>query len=76
MELILWQVINDLAQSGKTIIVSTHFMDEAEYCHRVIIMQDGREVALGNPAELKQEYGSANMQELFLKVLGVSDAKL
>jgi len=39
-------------------------------------MQDGREVALGNPAELKQEYGSANMQELFLKVLGVSDAKL
>lgn len=71
-----WQVINDLAQSGKTIIVSTHFMDEAEYCHRVIIMQDGREVALGNPAELKQEYGSANMQELFLKVLGVSDAKL
>ena len=71
-----WQVINDMAQSGKTIIVSTHFMDEAEYCHRVIIMQDGREVALGNPAELKQEYGSANMQELFLKVLGVSDAKL
>lgn len=71
-----WQVINDLANLGKTIIVSTHFMDEAEYCHRVIIMQDGREVALGNPAELKMKYGSANMQELFLKVLGVSDAKL
>ncbi|HRY83821.1 MAG TPA: ABC transporter ATP-binding protein [Candidatus Cloacimonadota bacterium] len=71
-----WQVINDLANLGKTIIVSTHFMDEAEYCHRVIIMQDGREVALGNPAELKTKHGSANMQELFLKVLGVSDAKL
>lgn len=70
-----WQVINDLAHQGKSIIVSTHFMDEAEYCHRVIIMQDGREVALGNPAELKAAYASDNMQELFMKVLGERDAK-
>jgi len=70
-----WQAINDLAQRGKTIIVSTHFMDEAEYCHRVIIMQDGREVALGNPAELKAKHAVANMQDLFIKVLGVEDAK-
>ena len=70
-----WQVINDLAYAGKSVIVSTHFMDEAEYCHRVIIMQDGREVALGNPAELKAEHSSANMQELFLKVLGEDHAK-
>ncbi len=70
-----WQAINDLAHKGKTIIVSTHFMDEAEYCHRVIIMQDGREVALGNPAELKAMHSVANMQDLFIKVLGVEDAK-
>lgn len=70
-----WQVINDLAHRGKTIIVSTHFMDEAEYCHRVIIMQDGREVALGNPAELKEQHSVANMQDLFIKVLGDRDAQ-
>lgn len=70
-----WQVINDLAHKGKSIIVSTHFMDEAEYCHRVIIMQDGREVALGNPAELKATYAAGHMQDLFIKVLGEHDAK-
>ena len=70
-----WQVINDLAHAGKSVIVSTHFMDEAEYCHRVIVMQDGREVVLGNPAELKAKHNAANMQELFLKVLGENDAK-
>jgi len=41
----------------------------------VIIMQDGREVALGNPAELKAMHSVANMQDLFIKVLGVEDAK-
>jgi len=69
-----WQVINTLAQQGKTVIVSTHFMDEAEYCHRVIIMQEGREVALGKPQKLKDEYGAGNMQELFLKLVGGGNA--
>ncbi len=69
-----WQVINDLAYTGKTVLVSTHFMDEAEYCHRVIIMQAGREVACGSPNHLKREYGVKNMQELFLKMVGVQDA--
>jgi len=69
-----WQVINDLAFTGKTVLVSTHFMDEAEYCHRVIIMQAGREVACGSPNALKQEFGVKNMQELFLNVVGVQDA--
>ncbi|MDY0152825.1 MAG: ABC transporter ATP-binding protein [Candidatus Cloacimonas sp.] len=63
-----WDMINQLAIAGKTVIVSTHFMDEAEYCHRVIVMRDGKEVAMGNPTELKQLHQSKNMQELFLKL--------
>ena len=70
-----WQVINDRAQTGKSVIVSTHFMDEAEYCHRVIVMQDGREVVLGKPAELKDQHQAGSMQELFLRVLGENNAK-
>lgn len=64
-----WNVINRLAESGKTVIVTTHFMDEAEYCHRVIIMQNGETVALGMPGELKQQYQVTNMQALFLKLV-------
>lgn len=69
-----WQVINTLAQAGKTVIVSTHFMDEAEYCHRVIVMQQGREVAMGSPTELKSRYRVANMQELFISLVGDESA--
>lgn len=71
-----WQVINQLAFAGKTVLVSTHFMDEAEYCHRVIIMQAGKEVALGQPRELKQRFEVQNMQELFMKVAGGINARL
>lgn len=70
-----WQVINDLADGGKTVIVSTHFMDEAEYCNRVMIMQAGREVACGNPLQLKQANQVATMQQLFLKIAGADNAQ-
>ena len=63
-----WELINDLSRSGKTILVSTHFMDEAEYCHRVIIMRDGKDIAQGVPAELKAAHGVATMQDLFLRL--------
>ena len=48
-----WQLIRDLSQSGHTIFVSTHYMDEAEYCHRLALMYKGKVIALGTPAELK-----------------------
>lgn len=70
-----WQAINELAYLGKTVIVSTHFMDEAEYCNRVIVMQAGKEVACGSPRELKQHYTVNTMQELFLKVVGNENAQ-
>jgi ABC-2 type transport system ATP-binding protein len=64
-----WNVINHLAETGKTVIVTTHFMDEAEYCHRVLVMQTGVAIAIGKPAELKKQYNVQNMQQLFLKLV-------
>jgi ABC-2 type transport system ATP-binding protein len=49
-----WRLIHDLAETGHTIFVSTHYMDEAEYCHRLALMYRGKVIALGTPAELKQ----------------------
>jgi ABC-2 type transport system ATP-binding protein len=48
-----WELIHDLSQSGHTIFVSTHYMDEAEYCHRLALMYRGKVIALETPAELK-----------------------
>jgi len=69
-----WEVINTLAGQGKTLIVSTHFMDEAEYCHRVVVMREGKAVALGRPSELKRRYGVDSMQELFIQIVGAVSA--
>jgi ABC-2 type transport system ATP-binding protein len=49
-----WSLIYQLSDAGHTVLVSTHYMDEAEYCHRLALMNRGRIVALGTPAELKQ----------------------
>jgi ABC-2 type transport system ATP-binding protein len=48
-----WELIHDLSETGHTIFVSTHYMDEAEYCHRLALMYRGKVIALGTPAELK-----------------------
>jgi ABC-2 type transport system ATP-binding protein len=49
-----WGLIHDLAETGHTIFVSTHYMDEAEYCHRLALMYRGKVIALGTPPELKE----------------------
>jgi ABC-2 type transport system ATP-binding protein len=49
-----WDLIRDLSRTGHTIFVSTHYMDEAEYCHRLALMYRGKVIALGPPAELKK----------------------
>jgi ABC-2 type transport system ATP-binding protein len=51
-----WRVIKDLAQSGTSVFVTTHYLDEAEYCARIGLMVDGRLVALDSPHELKRRY--------------------
>jgi len=63
-----WEMIHDATEEGITVFVTTHYMDEAEYCDRVSIMVDGRIEALDTPAALKQQYESENMNEVFLKL--------
>lgn len=60
-----WELIYEAAAGGTTVFVTTHYMDEAEYCSRVSVMVDGRIRALGTPAALKKQYASATMDEVF-----------
>lgn len=60
-----WERIYEVAQSGTCIFVTTHYMDEAEYCNRVSIMVDGKIRALGSPESLKREFSAKNMNEVF-----------
>jgi ABC-2 type transport system ATP-binding protein len=59
-----WGLIHDLSETGHTIFVSTHYMDEAEYCHRLALMYRGKVIALGSPAELKQSLTSQTLLQL------------
>jgi ABC-2 type transport system ATP-binding protein len=63
-----WNMIYQAADSGTTIFVTTHYMDEAEYCNRVSIMVDGRIEALDTPSNLKKNLYAASMDEVFLKL--------
>lgn len=63
-----WNMIYQAAENGITIFVTTHYMDEAEYCSRVSIMVDGKIEALDTPAELKRMYQSPSMDDVFLKL--------
>jgi ABC-2 type transport system ATP-binding protein len=63
-----WSMIYEATASGITVFVTTHYMDEAEYCHRVSIMVDGRIEALDTPLALKQTYKTATMNEVFLQL--------
>lgn len=63
-----WTMIYQAAASGITVFVTTHYMDEAEYCDRVSIMVDGRIDALDTPMQLKKTYEAGSMDEVFLKL--------
>ena len=60
-----WELIYDAASRGITVFVTTHYMDEAEYCDRVSIMVDGKIKAMGTPAELKQKFNQPDMDHVF-----------
>jgi ABC-2 type transport system ATP-binding protein len=60
-----WQLIYKVADRGITVFVTTHYMDEAEYCDRVSIMVDGRIEALDTPSRLKENYAAGSMDEVF-----------
>ncbi|AWM15249.1 ABC transporter [Flavobacterium sediminis] len=63
-----WEMIDEEAHNGTTIFVTTHYMDEAEYCTRVSIMVDGKIEALDTPKKLKEQFKVSGMNEVFLKL--------
>ncbi|MCB0519412.1 MAG: ABC transporter ATP-binding protein [Lewinellaceae bacterium] len=63
-----WEMIYAAAHAGRTIFVTTHYMDEAEYCDRISIMVAGKIEAMGSPGELKTKFGATTMDEVFVKL--------
>jgi ABC-2 type transport system ATP-binding protein len=63
-----WEMIYETAAEGITVFVTTHYMDEAEYCDRISIMSEGRIVALDTPEQLKKQYGVTSVEEVFIKI--------
>ena len=63
-----WESIYETASRGITLFVTTHYMDEAEYCDRISIMNDGKIVALDTPERLKKQYNATSVEEVFIKI--------
>ncbi|WP_372795292.1 ABC transporter ATP-binding protein [Lutibacter sp.] len=63
-----WEMIYKTASNGTTVFVTTHYMDEAEYCDRVSIMVDGKIEALDTPKKLKEQFKAESMNDVFLKL--------
>jgi ABC-2 type transport system ATP-binding protein len=70
-----WDLIYQLSESGHTVFVTTHYMEEAEYCHRLALMDRGRIIALGAPAGLKESAGKATMEEVFVSLIEQQEAR-
>ena len=63
-----WEMIYETSARGITIFVTTHYMDEAEYCDRISIMSEGKIVALDTPENLKNQYNATTVEEVFIKI--------
>jgi ABC-2 type transport system ATP-binding protein len=68
-----WEQIYKVAEEGTTVFVTTHYMDEAEYCDRVSIMVDGRIDALDTPAGLKEQFDADDIEEVFIRLARGAD---
>jgi len=68
-----WDLIYQLSEAGRTVFVSTHYMEEAEYCHRLALMYRGRVIALGSPQELKDNRKVATMEDVFIAMIEAAD---
>jgi ABC-2 type transport system ATP-binding protein len=64
-----WDLIYDLSVRGVTVFVTTHYLDEAEYCHRIMLMHAGEIVAGGSPRELKDTYGQTTLEDVFIHLI-------
>jgi len=65
----LWALFHRLAEAGTTLVVSSHVMDEAERCDRLLLLRDGRLVATGSPDELRRRTGSRGLDDVFLRLV-------
>ena len=63
-----WETIYETSSRGITVFVTTHYMDEAEYCDRISIMSEGKIVALDTPENLKKQYNAASVEDVFIKI--------
>ncbi len=69
-----WEILYGLAEEGTTIFVTTHYMDEAEFCQRISIMHQGKIIELGNPQELTKKYRQPALQDLFVHLISGKNA--
>jgi ABC-2 type transport system ATP-binding protein len=65
----LWRTFNDLAGQGKTLLVSSHVMDEADHCHDLLLLREGQLVATGTPADVRAKSGRQDLDEAFLALI-------
>jgi ABC-2 type transport system ATP-binding protein len=65
----LWKAFNELAARGKTLLVSSHVMDEADHCHDLLLLREGKLVATGTPAEVRAQSGKQDLDEAFLALI-------
>ena len=63
-----WELICETAAAGTSVLVTTHYLDEAEYCRRISIMVDGAIAAMGTPAEVRRAAGAETLDEVFLEL--------
>ena len=63
-----WDLIYDLAAHETTVLITTHYMDEAEHCDQLAMMLNGRIVAAGTPAELRQRYAADSLHDAFVRL--------
>src|SRR6185312_11448718 len=63
-----WNTIYEIAQGGTTIIVTTHYMDEAERCERLAFLSRGHLIALGTPSEIPQQFGESSIENVFIEL--------
>jgi ABC-2 type transport system ATP-binding protein len=70
-----WDLIYGFAAAGQTVFVTTHYMEEAEYCHRLALMYRGRIIAMGEPGELKRRRAAASMEEVFVAMIEAEEQR-
>jgi len=68
-----WDLIDQLSQAGRTIFVTTHYMEEAEYCHRIALLYKGKSIAMDSPRVLKHRMGVKSMEEVFISAIEQED---